>query len=193
MDLDEIDWKIITQLQQDGRTGYKELGETIGFTGLGAKKRVEKLLERDAIRISTLLNVEKLGFYLGLILLEMENAEAQRKILNRFEECPRVINIFRTQGGYNLVALVMAEDRGTFESESIESCSLRSSEGIRRSEFYPISKTYYSPFLLIREQLSHKERTAAPCGADCRNCQSYKTQECLACPTLECYRGVRHL
>ncbi|PVX27602.1 MAG: AsnC family transcriptional regulator, partial [Candidatus Bathyarchaeum sp.] len=32
MTLDEIDWKLITELQSDGRKTFKALGETIGFT-----------------------------------------------------------------------------------------------------------------------------------------------------------------
>ena len=39
--------------------------------------------------------------------------------------------------------------------------------GIRRSEFYPISDTYFSPFLQIRENLTHKETAIAPCNVDC--------------------------
>ena len=60
-------------------------------------------------------------------------------------------------GGYNLIALVVAETQETLESISMEKCSLRCSKGIRRSEFYPISDTYFSPFLQIREKLAQKK------------------------------------
>ena len=50
--MDIIDWKLIMQLQSDGRTTFKDLGETIGFTSLGAKKRVDKLLNKGIIDIS---------------------------------------------------------------------------------------------------------------------------------------------
>ena len=46
MQLDEIDWKIIEELQKNGRRSYRELGGVIKYTGLGAKKRVEKLLNQ---------------------------------------------------------------------------------------------------------------------------------------------------
>jgi DNA-binding Lrp family transcriptional regulator len=48
----------------------------------------------------------------------MESAEAMREILHRFKECPRVVHIFSTLGGYNLVALIIAENLGTLESIS---------------------------------------------------------------------------
>ena len=34
--MDKIDWKLIEQLRLDGRKTFKELGEVIGFTSLGA-------------------------------------------------------------------------------------------------------------------------------------------------------------
>ncbi|HER54295.1 MAG TPA: Lrp/AsnC family transcriptional regulator [Candidatus Bathyarchaeota archaeon] len=47
--MDAIDWKLIMQLQSDGRTTFKDLGEAIGFTSLGAKKRVDKLVKKGII------------------------------------------------------------------------------------------------------------------------------------------------
>ena len=188
--MDEIDWKLIMQLQSDGRKTFKELGETIGFTSLGAKKRVDKLLNKKLIHISALINTDTLNLRLALILLEIESAEAMNRILERFRICPRVVNIFTTLGGYNLIALIVAENQKTLESISIEKCSLRSNKGIRRSEFYPIGNVHYSPFLSVREFLTHKERTISPCKVDCGSCQRYKTKECVGCPTTHHYCGT---
>jgi len=188
--LDDIDRKIISQLQQDGRMTLEELAKTAGFTSMGIKKRLQKLLSQDAIKVSAMLNPFSFKLSPAIVLLEMENAEAMQKLLDRFEECPRVVHIFKTIGGYNLIALVVAEDQDTLESISMEKCSLRSSTGIRRSEFYPIGDIYFSPFLPVREHLTHKERTVAPCDVDCRPCARYKTKKCVGCPTTSYYRGT---
>jgi len=188
--LDEIDRKIISQLQLDGRTTLEELGKIVGYTSMGAKKRLKKLLGQNVIKVSALVNLESLKLYAAIVLLEMESAEAMQKLLERFTECPRVVRIFTTLGGYNLIALVVAEDKDTLESISMEKCSLRSSEGIRRSEFYPIGNIHHSPFLPIREHLTHKERTTTPCNVDCRPCNRYKAQKCVGCPTAIYYRGT---
>jgi DNA-binding Lrp family transcriptional regulator len=188
--LDDVDRKIISQLQLDGRTTLKELGKIVGYTSMGVKKRLKKLLEQGVIKVSASINLEPLELSAAIVLLEMESSEAMHKLLERFKECPRVVHIFTTLGGYNLIALVVAEDKDTLESISIEKCSLRSGEGIRRSEFYPIGNIYYSPFLPIREHLTHKERTMTPCNVDCRPCNRYKTQKCVRCPTTIYYRGT---
>jgi DNA-binding Lrp family transcriptional regulator len=187
--LDEIDKKMIAQLQIDGRTTLQDLAKVIGFTSMGAKKRLEKLIEKGTVKVSALINPNTLKLHPAIVMLEMESAEAMQKLLDRFKDCPRVIHIFKTIGGYNLIALVVAETQETLESISMEKCSLRCSEGIRRSEFYPISDTYFSPFLHIRENLAHKERTVTPCNVNCDPCNRYETQKCVGCPTTSYYKG----
>ena len=188
--MDEIDRKIISQLQLYGRTTLKELSRIVGYTSMGVKKRVDNLLEQETIKISALLNIEPLKLCAAILFLEIESAEAMHKLLERFRDCPRVVHIFTTLGGYNLIALVVAEDQETLESISIEKCSLRSSEGIRRSEFYPIGDVQYSPFLSVREYLTHKERKISPCNVDCGPCQRYKSKKCVGCPTTRYYHGT---
>jgi Lrp/AsnC family transcriptional regulator for asnA, asnC and gidA len=189
MTLDEIDWKLITELQSDGRKTFKALGETIGFTSLGAKKRVDKLLKQGTINISALVNTDALNLCLALILLETESAEAMRKIIDRYSKCPRVINVFTTIGGYNLIALVMAEDQETLESESMERCALRSGEGIRRSEFYLIGSVHHTPFLPLKSSALRERGEITPCGVQCNGCQSFQEKKCVGCPSSNCYRG----
>jgi len=188
--LDEIDKKIIAQLQADGRTTLQELAKSSGFTSMGTKKRLEKLLKKGTIKVSALINPTALKLHPAIVMLEMESAEAMQNLLDRFKDCPRVIHIFKTIGGYNLIALAIAETPETLESISTEKCSLRCSQGIRRSEFYPISDTYFSPFLQIRENLAHKERTVTPCNVYCDSCNRYETQKCVGCPTTSNYKGT---
>jgi DNA-binding Lrp family transcriptional regulator len=188
--LDEIDRKIIAQLQIDGRTTLQELAKAVGFTSMGIRKRLQKLLGQGAIKVSASLSPFFFKLSPAIVLLEMDSAKAMQNLIDRFQDCPRVINIFKTIGGYNLIALVVAEDKDTLESISVEKCSLRSSGGIRRSEFYPISDIYFSPFLPVREHLTHKERTVTPCNVDCRPCNRYSTQKCVGCPTTSHYRGT---
>jgi DNA-binding Lrp family transcriptional regulator len=188
--LDEIDRKIISQLQIDGRTTLKELAQIIGYTSMGTKKRLQKLLDQKTIQVSALLNPTQLKLLPAIVMLEMESAEAMQTLIDRFKNCPRVIQIFKTIGGYNLIALVVAENQETLNSISMEKCSLRSNAGIRRSEFYPIGDINFAPFLQVREHLTHKDRNVTPCNVDCRPCACYKDQTCVGCPTASYYRGT---
>jgi len=187
--MDQIDRKIISQLLTNGRTTFEDLSKKVGLTGVGVKKRVKKLVEQEVIKVSALLNVEKMSMSAAMVLLEIENAEAMRQIIQRFKDCPRVVQIFSTLGGYNLIALVVAEDRKTLESISLEKCSLRSAQGIRRSEFYPIGSIHYTPFLQVRQNLAHQGRITTPCNVDCRTCESLQRKTCVGCPATRLYQG----
>ena len=181
--MDDIDKKIIAKLQEDGRASLEELSKATGYTSMGTRKRLQKLQEKETIKVSASINTNQLGLLPAMVMLEMENAEALQTLIERFTDCPRVINIFKTMGGYNLIALVIAENQDTLECIAAERCSLRNSPGIRRSEFYPINGICYSPFLQIRESLFHKEKTAKHCGVDCNSCGRFEAKKCAGCPT----------
>jgi DNA-binding Lrp family transcriptional regulator len=188
--MDEVDRKIISRLQVDARTTLEELAQITGFTSMGVKKRLKKLIETGAIKNQALMNPSFFGLTPAMILLEMKDAKAMQDIMTRFKECPRVVHFFKTIGGYNLVALVIAENQDTLDSISIEKCSLRSSVGIRRSEFYPISINEFSQFLQIRENLTHRGKKKAPCNVDCETCARYEAKKCVGCPSTVHYRGT---
>jgi DNA-binding Lrp family transcriptional regulator len=188
--LDDVDKKIISQLQSDGRVTLEELAKRVGFTSMGVKKRLQKLIGHGIIQVSALLNPFSFKLCPAVVLMEMESSEAIQKLLERFKDCPRVVHIFKTIGGYNLIALVVAENKDTLESISIEKCSLRSSAGIRRSEFYPIGDIYFEPFIPIRENLASKERNTTPCNVDCKPCARYLNGKCVGCPATIYYKGT---
>jgi len=106
--MDEVDRKLISQLQVDGRTTLEKLGGMTGYTSMGVKKRLEKLLEDGGIRVSAQMNLKYFNMRLAMVLIETDGAETMERLLKRFAECPRIIYIFTLIGGYNLMALIAA-------------------------------------------------------------------------------------
>jgi DNA-binding Lrp family transcriptional regulator len=56
--LDDIDKEVISRLQVNGRATLKRIGEGLGLTSMGIKKRMDKLLKQGFIKISASLNLE---------------------------------------------------------------------------------------------------------------------------------------
>ncbi|WP_053387658.1 Lrp/AsnC family transcriptional regulator [Leucobacter japonicus] len=52
--LDRIDYELIAVLQQDGRTSYRALAETVHLSPSSARARVHRLIDAGVIRISTI-------------------------------------------------------------------------------------------------------------------------------------------
>ena len=188
MELDEIDRRLISLLREDGRLSYTRLGELLGYTLMGAKRRVRKLIDRGVLKITALESVEALRFRGALIMLEVADRRSLEDLLRRFRDCPRIIYLFTLMAGYNLAALMVAEDEETLESEAWERCSIRSQPGVRRSEFYPIGEVYFSPYLPIRFELWGMNLERAPCGVDCGVCERYRDRRCRGCPSTRLYR-----
>jgi len=132
-------------------------------------------------------NVEKAGILTAILAMEVESIDALEKLLKKFEKCPRIIKFFVTTGGYNLFALIWAEDLHSLESVTLEKCSLRSQPGIRRYEVYPVQEIHYDPFLEIKVVADKVD--LAPCGVDCGSCGRYAARKCLGCPATVFYRG----
>lgn len=86
--MDDVDRKIISQLQLNGRTTLQELAKTVGFTSMGTKKRLQKLLDQNMIKVSALINSAELELYPAVIMLEMESADAMQNVIERFRDCP---------------------------------------------------------------------------------------------------------
>jgi len=187
--MDRIDREIISLLQENGRVPLSKIAKVINFSVMGVKKRVEKLEKSGVLKVRSLLNIDKLGLKLAILAVEMENAEAIEKAVERFRECPRVVRFFVTTGSYNFFALVVAEDYNTLESISIEKCSLRSQEGIRRFEIYPVQDAYYTQYFDINV-VPKKNLDKAPCGVHCASCSRYQSERCVGCPATIHYRGV---
>lgn len=188
--MDEVDRKIISDLQLNGRITLKELAKSTGYTSMGVRRRLQRLLEQNAVKVSALINPFYFKLFPAIVLLEMESAEAMQNLLERFKDCPRVVQIFKTLGGYNLIAIVVAEDQNTLESISIEKCSIRSGAGIRRSEFYLVSDIYFSQLIPVRNYLASRREKIAPCKVNCKSCSRYTSKKCVGCPATIDYKGT---
>ncbi|HID42974.1 MAG TPA: winged helix-turn-helix transcriptional regulator [Archaeoglobaceae archaeon] len=73
-------------------------------------------------------------------------------------------------------------------AKALEKCSLRSQEGIRRFEVFPIQEIQCDSFLdlnVVPEKISKN----APCRVYCGDCHRYKEDRCLGCPSTKFYRG----
>ncbi len=183
--MDERDRLIISLLQKNGRMSFSKIAEKVGMTAMGAKKRVEKLLNSN-VKIKAMINAEEIC--LAILAIEIESADAMNAILERFKNCPRVLKFFVTTGGYNLFAIIFSEDHESLESITIENCSLRAQKGIRRFEVYPVQEIYYEPFLDIKVIAEKKEKP--PCGVSCVDCRRFVHNKCLGCPAIKLYRGT---
>ena len=74
--LDTVDYEIISLLQEDGRRPSVEIAQRIGVSEATVRRRVERLIEQDIIRIAAVSDPLKLGFPVVVIVgLKVERGQ----------------------------------------------------------------------------------------------------------------------
>jgi len=186
MHMDDIDRKIISFLQEDGRISLSEMGQKVGLSHVSVSKRLKNLCE-SLVNVSAGLNAEQLGLHVAVVNAEVETHERLRELVDIFSKCPRTVFVTTTTGAYNIMTIMVAEDADTLNA-ILDVCSIRARKGIRRSEAI-IGEAPVVPKYLPIKIVPNKEMEIAPCGINCRKCLRYKNQKCLGCPATKYYRG----
>ena len=183
-----IDKKIISMLTKDGRISLTDMGRALGVTHVAVGKRLNRLVQEGYVRVQGLLSPDKLGLKLVLIFAEVESPQDMQKLVENFKECPRMVFLATLMGGYNFIALMIAEGKEVLESIT-SICCIRRAKGIRRSDVMIIGELI-RPNHMPMEIFVEKRYKKPPCKyVDCETCPRYLDNKCPGCPAFEGYRG----
>ncbi len=185
--MDERDLMIIRGLAADGRTPLEKIGERIGISRVAVTKRLRNMTNRGLLKVGAMINPNKLDFKVLFISIEVANYEDLQKLVETYKDCPRIISLIHAAGGYNLLALMYAEDERTLMS-ILSGCSIRTRREVRRSEV-SVGRLIYPKYLPITLS-SGGESESTPCGLSCGKCERYNAEQCLGCPSTKFYRPV---
>jgi DNA-binding Lrp family transcriptional regulator len=190
--IDKIDRELIAFLFEDGRAKLTDMGESLGkvledkdkekLSHVAVQKRLSKLNENEIIKIQANLNVAELDYISATILIETKEYNAQKRIIERFRLCPRIISMDLVSGKYNLILRAMAPTLKELES-FLNYCWLKQEEGIRNMDIFISTsniKPKYLPFPVV--SFENKRTGVAPCGFRCNMCDLYKNGACHGCP-----------
>ncbi|MDF2897125.1 MAG: AsnC family transcriptional regulator [Rhodococcus erythropolis] len=135
-ELDEIDRTLITALQEDGRLSYSELGDLVGLTAGGARKRVKRLEERGVIQVVGVTDPLRLG-YRSMAMVGVIAEGDLEELAAAISEINNVIYVVLTAGRFDLlVELIASDQESLFE---LINQKLRNVAGVVRAETF----TYY--------------------------------------------------
>jgi DNA-binding Lrp family transcriptional regulator len=123
-DLDAIDWKILRELQDDGRITNVELSRRVGISAPPCLRRVKRLEETGVIRrYRAHLNAPALGFDVVAFCLVGLKHQSEAE-LKAFAESTRLWPIVRAawmvSGDSDFLLHCVASDLGTFQSFVLE-------------------------------------------------------------------------
>ncbi|MFX0004482.1 MAG: Lrp/AsnC family transcriptional regulator [Candidatus Hermodarchaeota archaeon] len=109
--MDDLDFKIITKLQENAKLSYKEIAKILKSPTSTIHFRVQKMIEEKIIvKFTSIIDVGKLGYetvgWVGLTIDPLKTEEIANKIAS-FEEV-RMVSI--TGGAHNLVVQILSKN-----------------------------------------------------------------------------------
>src|SRR5690606_631263 len=123
-DLDNIDWKILKELQEDGRMTNVELSRRVGISAPPCLRRVKRLEDAGIIRrYRAILDTSQLGFDVVAFCSIGLNNQSETE-LKKFAELTRAWPIVRqawmVSGESDFMLYCVASDLATFQNFVIE-------------------------------------------------------------------------
>jgi Lrp/AsnC family transcriptional regulator for asnA, asnC and gidA len=109
--MDEIDLKILNELQEDARRPFKLIAKKIGISGQTVRRRYDKLLKNHIRSQSISVDFTKLG-YVGMAHLFF-NSEPNSNLnlaLEELKETPGVFIVTRSLGAFEGYAVLLFKD-----------------------------------------------------------------------------------
>lgn len=97
--LDEIDWKIIAELERDARIPFSELGRRVGLSQPATADRIKSLESAGIIRGYRVdIDREKLGYPITAIITINSQGEKCHGLQRNLSAMPEVIECHRITG-----------------------------------------------------------------------------------------------
>ena len=117
--MDNIDRRILAELQRQGDVPIQELGERVGLSHTPCWRRVKRLEERGVIkRRVALLDAEQLDLAVN-VFVNVNLRRHQENALNRFEaavqEIPEIVECYTVSGETDFLLRVVVADVTAYE------------------------------------------------------------------------------
>lgn len=109
--LDELDFAILTYLQQDGRMSFTVIADKLKVSIGTVRTRFNKLIEEGTINIIGRVDPEKVGFRsYAHIAVYVRPATLKEKVAQKISKMSEVSFLAMTSGDYDLEVDVMCRD-----------------------------------------------------------------------------------
>jgi Lrp/AsnC family transcriptional regulator for asnA, asnC and gidA len=127
--IDELDLKIISHLQENGRIPIAELAKKLNQPENTVRYRIERLLKNGVIRrFTALVDPRALGLNVSAAVMFKVDPKKLDQLLEKLTSMKDVTNIYQLSGEWDLIAVVFAKDIQDLH-ERVE--ELRRAEGVK--------------------------------------------------------------
>jgi Transcriptional regulators len=145
--IDELDLKIISHLQENGRIPIAELAKRLNQPENTVRYRIERLLKNGVIRrFTALVDPRALGLNVSAAVMFKVDPKKLDQLLEKLTSMKDVTNIYQLSGEWDLIAVVFAKDIQDLH-ERVE--ELRRAEGVKEMNVMITTRVIKSEYRFV--------------------------------------------
>ncbi len=131
-DLDDTDRALIAALKRDGRVATTQLARQLNLSRATVQARIERLKDRGVIKRFTVeVTLASEDDAIAAIMFIALQGAMSRAVIRQLRKMPEIVMLNSTNGGWDLVARIEAQDLRRFDRVLRE---VREIEGVVNSE-----------------------------------------------------------
>jgi len=131
-DLDDTDRALIAALKRDGRVAATQLARQLNLSRATVQARIERLKDRGVIKRFTVeVTLASEDDAIAAIMFIALQGAMSRAVIRQLRKMPEIVTLNSTNGGWDLVARIEAQDLRRFDRVLRE---VREIEGVVNSE-----------------------------------------------------------
>ena len=138
--LDEMDQKIISFLQYDGRTPFTQIAADLNITEGTVRRRVKQLSDNGIMQIVAIVEPQDMGWEEAAMIGMCVKTNQISHIADEIAKLPEVAYLFQAAGEFDLIAEVFCRDREHYVSFLNE--KLQQIPGVERTQSFMILKMH---------------------------------------------------
>ena len=140
-----IDEQLIKLMGSNARQSSNKLAKQLAVSPATVRRRLNKLIDNNILRIVGIINPVKAGFPIQAILALDVAQENVNSVLEALASQPQIAWISSTTGRYDVI--VWAQFRSTEHLSSFLGNELASMEGVRNCETFVALRVAKAPYL----------------------------------------------
>ncbi|MCM0041269.1 MAG: Lrp/AsnC ligand binding domain-containing protein [Algoriphagus sp.] len=112
LDIDNVDLKIITLLNEDAKTPYTEIAKKVFVSSGTVHVRMKKLEDMGVVKSATLtIDFSKLGYDISAFLgIYLEKSSLYDTVIEKLKGIAEVVSAYYTTGNYSIFAKIICRD-----------------------------------------------------------------------------------
>ncbi|MHA1799851.1 MAG: AsnC family transcriptional regulator [Candidatus Helarchaeota archaeon] len=181
---------IIKELVSNPRKSYVEVAKSLGLSRHTVKKKIERMLFDEKIKIYLGVNQKKISLDLIVLQLLVDNLRNLENLFQELKNCPRVFSISKDISKNALLLLLGIEKMNDNNLLAIVIEKFQFDDRIKESNVISLFPEVFPEYLVFNPENHFKDLLEPPCQIRCENCKNFINGKCIGCPATEKYIGT---